>query len=199
MANDAAHERCGFRCSNRSPPPILLRFSPIRVIPSGDVGVLTMFGRVTGQVVGEGVNVVNPLATIHAMSIRTQEVKEGASVPSKEGLILRMGTALLFHLDAGHAAQVFRKVGPNYVDVIINPICDPRFVALRRKTPRTRSTPEAASWWLRESRSSDRSSPTVASSSKTCCCATSNCPRPSRWRSKPSKGPSRTRYRWNAC
>jgi prohibitin 1 len=99
----------------------LLRFSPIRLIPAGHVGVLTVFGRVTGQVIGEGVNVVNPLATSHAMSIRTQEVKESASVPSKEGLILRMDTSLLFHLDAGHAAQVFQKVGENYVDVIIEP------------------------------------------------------------------------------
>jgi len=99
----------------------LLRFSPIRVIPAGHVGVLTVFGRVTGQVIGEGVNVVNPLATTHVMSIRTQEVKESASVPSKEGLILRMDTSILFHLDTNHAAQVFQKVGPNYVDVIIEP------------------------------------------------------------------------------
>jgi prohibitin 1 len=71
--------------------------------------------------VGEGVNVVNPLATTHVMSIRTQEVKESASVPSKEGLILRMDTSILFHLDTNHAAQVFQKVGPNYVDVVIEP------------------------------------------------------------------------------
>jgi regulator of protease activity HflC (stomatin/prohibitin superfamily) len=46
----------------------LLRFSPIRVIPASHVGVLTVFGRVTGRVVGEGVNVVNPLATTQVMS-----------------------------------------------------------------------------------------------------------------------------------
>ena len=100
----------------------LLRFSPITVIPSGTVGVMTVFGRVTGQVLGEGVHVVNPLATTHVMSVRTQETKETAALPSKEGLILRMDTSLLFHLDASRAAQVFQKVGENYVGVIIEPI-----------------------------------------------------------------------------
>jgi len=99
----------------------LLRFSPITVIPSGHVGVLSVFGRVTGQALGEGVHVVNPLATTYAMSIRTQELKETAAVPSMEGLILRMDTSMLFHLDAAHAAEVFQKVGPNYVGVIIEP------------------------------------------------------------------------------
>jgi prohibitin 1 len=100
---------------------VVLRLSPIALIPSGSVGVLTIFGRVTGQVIGEGVHLVNPLASTHVMSVRTQEVKETAAVPSKEGLILRMDTSLLFHLDAARAAQVFQKVGLNYVGVIIEP------------------------------------------------------------------------------
>ena len=100
----------------------LLRFSPIAVIPSGHVGVLTVFGRVTGDVVGEGVHLVNPLAVSRLMTVRTQELKESAAVPSKEGLILKMDTSLLFHLDPARAAQVFQKVGENYVAVIIEPI-----------------------------------------------------------------------------
>src|SRR5438874_611361 len=98
-----------------------IRFSPITLIPSGAVGVMTVFGRVTGQVVGEGVNVVNPLAVTHVMSVRTQEVKETAAVPSKEGLILTMDTSLLFHLDATRAADVFQKIGENYLGVLIEP------------------------------------------------------------------------------
>jgi prohibitin 1 len=100
----------------------LVRFSPIAVIPSGHVGVLTVFGRVTGDVVGEGVHVVNPLAITRLMTVRTQELKESAAVPSREGLILKMDTSLLFHLDPARASQVFQKVGENYVGVIIEPI-----------------------------------------------------------------------------
>jgi regulator of protease activity HflC (stomatin/prohibitin superfamily) len=157
----------------------LLRFSPIRLIPAGHVGVLTVFGRVTGQVVGEGVNVVNPLATTHVMSIRTQEVKESASVPSKEGLILRMDTSILFHLDTNHAAQVFQKVGPNYVDVVIEPNLRS---AIRSATAENSAnalyTGGRELVAQRSSPSSERPSRTAAWSSRTCCCATFSCPRP---------------------
>jgi prohibitin 1 len=98
-----------------------LRFTPITIIPSGHVGVLTVFGRVTGDVVGEGVHVVSPLAVTHVMSVRTQEVKETAAVPSKEGLILTMDTSLLFHLDSSKAANVYQTIGENYINVIVEP------------------------------------------------------------------------------
>src|ERR1700756_3730485 len=73
-------------------------FSPFSMVPAGHVGVLTLFGRVTGQTIGEGFNVVNPLARTHLVSVRTQEVKETTTVPSSEGLILRMDTSLLYHV-----------------------------------------------------------------------------------------------------
>jgi regulator of protease activity HflC (stomatin/prohibitin superfamily) len=67
-----------------------LTFSPFSMVPAGIVGVLTLFGRVTGRTISEGFNIVNPLARTHLMSVRTQEVKETTRVPSSEGLILQM-------------------------------------------------------------------------------------------------------------
>src|ERR1700719_193887 len=100
----------------------LLRFAPISMVPAGHVGVLTVFGRVTGQVIGEGMNLVSPLAQTHLLSIRTQEVKETTSVPSNEGLILRMDTSLLYHVDTARAADLYQKVGEDYVTVIVEPL-----------------------------------------------------------------------------
>ena len=40
---------------------VFLSFSPIAIVPAGHVGVMTVFGRVTGQIIKEGINVVNPL------------------------------------------------------------------------------------------------------------------------------------------
>lgn len=100
----------------------LLRFSPISMVPAGHVGVLTLFGRVTGQVLREGINVVSPLVRTHLMSIRTQTVKESSAVPSSEGLILRMDTSLLYHVDPMHAAELYQKVGEDYPLVIVEPL-----------------------------------------------------------------------------
>jgi len=62
------------------------------------------------------------LSLYYADLNRTQEVKETTSVPSNEGLILRMDTSLLYHVDAARAADLYQKVGEEYVMVIVEPL-----------------------------------------------------------------------------
>jgi prohibitin 1 len=100
---------------------LILLWSSIASVPTGHVGVLTLFGRVTGDVLPEGIHLVNPFKSNNVLSIRTQEIKETASVPSNEGLIITMDTSLLYHLDPGKAADAFRRVGPNYQSVVVEP------------------------------------------------------------------------------
>ena len=90
-------------------------------IPTGNVGVLTLFGKVTGETLPEGIHLVNPLKSVQKLSIQTQSVKESASVPSNEGLILALDTSLLFHLNKDMAAQVYQSIGEGYADKIIEP------------------------------------------------------------------------------
>jgi prohibitin 1 len=100
---------------------LIFFFSSVVSIPTGHVGVLTLFGRVTGETLNEGIHVINPLKTVEKLSIQTQSVKESANVPSNEGLILALDTSLLFHLDRSKAAEVFQKVGANYAEKIVEP------------------------------------------------------------------------------
>jgi prohibitin 1 len=90
-------------------------------IPTGNVGVLTLFGRVTGQQLPEGIHLINPLKAVEKLSVQTQSLKESANVPSNEGLILALDTSLLFRLDKDKAAFVFQTVGNNYVEKIVEP------------------------------------------------------------------------------
>jgi regulator of protease activity HflC (stomatin/prohibitin superfamily) len=53
-----------------------LFFSMIRVVPAGYVGVVDLFGRVSLKPLSSGLNLVNPLARVVMMSIRTQEETE---------------------------------------------------------------------------------------------------------------------------
>src|SRR5215467_10282418 len=100
---------------------VLFLFSGVTRVDSGAVGVLTLFGRVTGEVLPEGLHVINPFKTNHELSIRTQEIKETASVPSSEGLVMNLDTSLIYHLNPEKAAEVYQKIGPNYVEVLIEP------------------------------------------------------------------------------
>ena len=100
---------------------VILLFAAIARVESGHVGVLTLFGRVTGEVLPEGIHLVNPFKVNHELTIRTQEIKESASVPSSEGLVMNLDTSLIFHLNPEKAAEVYQKIGPNYGEVIVEP------------------------------------------------------------------------------
>jgi prohibitin 1 len=100
---------------------LILLLMSIAYVPAGHVGVLTFFGRVTGDVLSEGTHFVNPFKVNNTFSVRTIEMKETASVPSDEGLIMTLDTSLLFRLDASKASEVFRTIGPEYVSTVVEP------------------------------------------------------------------------------
>jgi regulator of protease activity HflC (stomatin/prohibitin superfamily) len=101
---------------------LLLLYWSVVSVPAGHVAVLTLFGRVTGQVLGEGIHLINPLAAVNEMSVRTQEFKETASVPSSEGLIMTLDTSLLLRIDAKRAADVYQKIGMDYTKIVVEPM-----------------------------------------------------------------------------
>ena len=54
---------------------VIFLFASITSVQSGHVGVLTLFGRVTGEALAEGIHLVNPFKVNHEMSVRTQEAQ----------------------------------------------------------------------------------------------------------------------------
>lgn len=100
---------------------VILLFSSVTRVGTGHVGVLTLFGRVTGETLGEGIHLINPLKTNNEMSVQTQTIKESASVPSSEGLMMALDTSLIYHLNPDRAADVFQRIGADYENVVVEP------------------------------------------------------------------------------
>src|SRR5438067_2263658 len=100
---------------------LIFVFSSFTTIKTGHVGVLTLYGEVTGQVLDAGFHFINPLKSVHEISIQTSEVKEQANVPSSEGLVMGLDTSLIFHLDEAHAAAIIKDVTPPYEDTLVEP------------------------------------------------------------------------------
>lgn len=98
---------------------VILLFNCITRVGTGHVGVLTLFGRVTGETLGEGIHFINPLKTNNEMSIQTQTLKESANVPSSEGLMMALDTSLIYHLNPDRAADVFQHIGADYEDKVV--------------------------------------------------------------------------------
>jgi prohibitin 1 len=100
---------------------IIAASSSTSCVHTGHVGVVSVFGRVTGRTLSEGIHLVNPASSVTELSIKTQEIKERASVPSKEGLIMGLEASILYHLDSAAAATVFQQVGPTFAEVLLVP------------------------------------------------------------------------------
>jgi regulator of protease activity HflC (stomatin/prohibitin superfamily) len=99
---------------------VTLVLTMVRVVPPGHVGVLVLLGKVYGSV-GEGVHLINPVASMELMSVRTREIFEHAETPSKEGLVMVIEVTCLYHLDPQAAPQVYRQIGVNYEEVVVKP------------------------------------------------------------------------------
>src|SRR5262249_21993111 len=95
--------------------------NPITVIPAGNVGVKDFFGYVSPTVLTPGVHLVFPFTRVVKMSIKTQELKETAEVPSKEGLMMDLEGSLLFRLDPAKAPDIYRTIGQNYAEIAVVP------------------------------------------------------------------------------
>ncbi len=114
---------------------ILIIASIIRIVPPGSVGVQVLFGRVlTKATLSEGLNVVNPFVNLEIMTIRTQAYtmsiasEEGQRYGddaitslTKDGLEVKMDLTVWYHLLKSAAADVFQKIGSDYVDKIVRP------------------------------------------------------------------------------
>ena len=100
---------------------LVLIANPLRVIPAGHVGVKDFFGLVSPNVLPPGVQFVMPFTKVVKMSVKTQEVKETAEVPSKEGLTMDLEGSLLFRLDPAKAPDIYKTIGPDYVEIAVHP------------------------------------------------------------------------------
>lgn len=85
------------------------------------MGIVDLFGNVRSEALPSGLHFVNPLASVHRMSVQSREVKETNDTPSIEGLIVHLDVSILFHLDPTKAADVYRTVGVDYENVLVDP------------------------------------------------------------------------------
>jgi prohibitin 1 len=95
--------------------------NPLTVVPARHVGVKDFFGNVSPNVLHPGVRLVLPFTKVVKMSVKTQEVKETAEVPSKEGLNMDLEGSLLFRIDPAKAPEIYRTIGPNYLEIAVHP------------------------------------------------------------------------------
>jgi prohibitin 1 len=100
---------------------VVLLYLSTTVVPAGRVGVKDFFGSVSDHVLAPGISLIVPGTRVIKLSVQTRELKESAAVPTSEGLIVNLEVSLLFRLRPEAAARIYKTVGRNFDQVIIDP------------------------------------------------------------------------------
>jgi regulator of protease activity HflC (stomatin/prohibitin superfamily) len=111
-----------------------LFFGSIVIIDAGETGVYSLFGKVKDEELHSGFHLVNPLAKINRLSIRTEEYTmskvstegkkigdDSISALTKEGLEVNLDITTFYHLDEAQASDIYKNVGEGYEEKIVRP------------------------------------------------------------------------------
>lgn len=95
----------------------------VRIVGVGQVGIITRFGTVNREVQsGLSLKLPWPIEHITKMNIQNQKVQQSADAATKDLQTVDTTVALNFNLTPASVDQVYRQVGTNYEQVVIDPI-----------------------------------------------------------------------------
>lgn len=104
-------------------------------ITAGSVGVQSLFGKIQGKVLTEGLNVVNPIMSVIKFDVKTQNYTMSAihdegdqagddaiRVLSADGLEVVIDLTVLFRVTSDKAPTILRTIGEDFTNVVVRPI-----------------------------------------------------------------------------
>lgn len=97
-------------------------YGSFTTIPAGQRGVVTRFGAITGDILGEGLKTKLPfMESVVKMSVQTQKYEATSTAASRDLQDVKTGIALNWRLDPSTAAEVYKTLGLEYIDRIAAP------------------------------------------------------------------------------
>lgn len=107
----------------------------IRQIDAGTIGVQSLFGKVSSNVLENGLNIVNPLVDVTIFDTKTQNYTMSATtaegdlsgddairVLSADGLEVVIDLTVLYKIVPSSAPTIFKEIGQDYKDKIVRPV-----------------------------------------------------------------------------
>jgi len=86
--------------------------NPVRIVQSGTRGVITTFGKVDPQPLGEGIHFVVPLVNrVHMIDVRLQKSEGKGVAASRDLQQVAVSAALNWRLDPALVAQTYQAIG----------------------------------------------------------------------------------------
>ncbi|MBA2279486.1 prohibitin family protein [Candidatus Saccharibacteria bacterium] len=98
-----------------------LVFATTVTIGTGKIAVMTRFGKVTGQELGEGFHFKSPLDTANEYDIKVLKEETKAAAASKDLQDVASTLVINYRLEAGKISEIHRTVGVLYKEKLIDP------------------------------------------------------------------------------
>ena len=100
----------------------VLLLSSVTTINTGEVGIRVRFGKVVNSSTNEGVNFKIPfIERIEKMNIKVQKTELDVSSASSDLQDVNMSLAVNYRVNAEDAKNLYKTVGQNYEDTILEP------------------------------------------------------------------------------
>lgn len=89
-------------------------------INTGEIGVMTRFGKVTGQELHEGFHFKSPFEVAHIYNVQVQKTEADAAAASKDLQDVKAHVVVNFELEPGKVSEIHRTVGENFETKLID-------------------------------------------------------------------------------
>lgn len=101
---------------------IITIFNCLTSVPTGFVGIKTRFGQVQDDVIQEGLNTKVPyIEQIIKIDCRTKKIETTSESSTKDMQTVATTVAVNYNVNKETANQLYKNVGTDYEDIIINP------------------------------------------------------------------------------
>jgi len=113
---------------------LIMIFGSFRTISSGEVGIRVRFGKVVNTQMNAGINFKIPLVEkIVKMNIRVQKVDVNTESSSKDLQLVNMQLAVNYRVNGDKATELYKNVGTNYEEVVLQPAIQESIKAVTSK------------------------------------------------------------------
>ena len=100
---------------------IAVSISFLTIIPSGHTGVLTTFGKVSEEVLQEGLHVKMPWQVVHKINNRIAKLDVATEAFSKDLQTVSTLIAVEYRVDKSKSYSIFKEVGDFYESILVLP------------------------------------------------------------------------------
>ena len=101
---------------------LIIFFASTTIVPTGHIGVVTLFSKVQDWYLDAGFHFVRPFVEdVHDIDIRTQKYQGTVEGSARDLQIVNVTMSINYQIKADKASKLYAEVGANYNDVVLNP------------------------------------------------------------------------------